>query len=468
MTTARPVNDYLNRFSSAIDSTARPDVCFQGPEQLPSAFPVTDFAAASIANAGIAARRLSELHGAQACEARIVVDRRLASLWFGTTIRPAGWELPAQWDPIAGNYRAGDRFVRLHTNAPAHREAALEALGFKTDHDVTREQVAAAVSGCDAFELHEAVVAAGGVAAAMRTRDEWLAHPQGRAIAIEPLVHHSAAAISTEAASVDRAPVSYKRPLAGVRVLDLTRVLAGPVSTRFLAGLGADVLRIDPPTWNEPGTVPEVNLGKRAARLDLTVETDRAIFEELIATADIFVHGYRLGALDGLGYGEQWRRGLNPGLVDVSLNAYGHAGPWAERRGFDSVVQVAGGIAATGMEVYGADAPKPLPVQALDHATGYTMAACALTGWSDRLETGVGSTWKTSLAAHAEVLCSSAVGGNPDAVFEPMTVSDENSAIEMSTWGDAYRALPPLALPRLEVWWDTGACDHGTSSARWL
>jgi crotonobetainyl-CoA:carnitine CoA-transferase CaiB-like acyl-CoA transferase len=171
-------------------------------------------------------------------------------------------------------------------------------------------------------------------------------------------------------------------------VLDLTRVLAGPVATRFLAGYGADVLRIDPPGWNEPGVIPEVTLGKRCARLDLTQAADRATFETLLAEADVLVHGYRPAALERLGYSEAYRRQRNPSLIDVALDAYGWTGPLAGRRGFDSLVQMSCGIADHGMRRQGAGKPVPLPVQALDHATGYLIAAAVVRALIARLSDG--------------------------------------------------------------------------------
>jgi len=365
------------------------------------------------------------------------------------------------WDEIAGIYAAADRFIRLHTNAPHHRRAAVEVLGCADD----RASVTHAVSTWNAFELHEAIVEAGGVAAALRTRAEWSDHDQGRALASEPLVHHDPA---TAQVPVRSRPQRPSRPLDGVRVLDLTRVLAGPVSTRWLAGLGADVLRIDPPWWSEPSVVPDVNLGKRCSRLDLTEPDDRRRFEDLIVGADILVHGYRLGALAGLGYDPEAIRQLNPTLVDVSLNAWGHTGPWSERRGFDSIVQVAAGIAAQGMAAYDATEPRPLPVQALDHATGYTMAACALQGWCDRLERGHGSQWRTSLAAHAEVLWQ-VQDSHLDADFGPLDASDLAPTDEATTWGPVQRALPPMTVAGVDVAWDRGATDHGSEpDAGWL
>ncbi|WP_249293005.1 CoA transferase, partial [Achromobacter ruhlandii] len=198
--------------------------------------------------------------------------------------------------------------------------------------------------------------------------------------------------------------VSAQRPLQGLRVLDLTRILAGPVATRFLAGFGADVLRIDPPGWEEPGTVPEVVLGKRCARLDLKSAEGLATLQRLLSQADVLIHGYRADALARLGLDAERRRQLNPTLVDVSLDAYGWSGAWRGRRGFDSLVQMSTGIAEAGMRAKGGDRPVPLPCQALDHGTGYLMAAAAIRGLTERLATGAGSTTRASLARSAQLL----------------------------------------------------------------
>lgn len=455
------VDDLLARLSVAVGHPHPPgNVTVRNESQrLPSAFAVTDLAVASIANAALAVKRVAQLSGL-AEDAAIKIDARLASLWFGVTIDPQGWELPPVWDSVAGIYACGDRFVRLHTNAPHHKAAALSVLGAEE----TREAVGAAVANWDPFQLEAAVVDAGGVASAFRSRDQWVAHPQGSALVSEPLVHIEPRAGVSAAGPAAGSP---GRPLAGVRVLDLTRVLAGPVATRLLAGLGADVLRIDPPVWNEAGVAADVNLGKRCARLDLRDETDRAVFEARLAEADIVVHGYRRDALARLGYDEEARRGINPDIVDVSLNAWGHTGPWRDRRGFDSIVQIAAGVAHRGMIAYGSDEPKPLPVQALDHATGYTLAACALHGWADRLETGAASTWKTSLAAHAELLWPAAGEGDLDAEFAPLAEHDLSPVIEETSWGPVRRARPPLSIEGVELAWVNGAADHGTSTATW-
>lgn len=463
----RHVETLLGSLMEAVEapdsSGASADLRVSNADQaLPSAFPVTDLAVASIANAAFAARRIGELVGLPG-RSPIDIDARAGSLWFGFTIEPQGWELPPVWDSVAGIYACGDRYVRLHTNAPHHKAAALRVL----EADENRESVAAAVSTWDPFALETAVVEAGGVASTLRSRDEWVGHAQGAALASEPLVHVERRAASNRAASNVDTAGSPNRPLAGVRVLDLTRVLAGPVATRLLAGLGADVLRIDPPVWNEAGVAAEVNLGKRCARLDLRDDGDRAVFEDRLAEADIVVHGYRRDALSGLGYDEAARQRINPNLVDVSLNAWGHTGPWRDRRGFDSIVQIAAGVAHRGMEAYGSDGPTPLPVQALDHATGYTLAACALQGWAERLASGAASTWKTSLAAHAELLWPVADDVDLHSDFAALGDGDLAPGLESTSWGPVRRARAPMSIAGIDLAWPNGSADHGTSTATW-
>jgi crotonobetainyl-CoA:carnitine CoA-transferase CaiB-like acyl-CoA transferase len=420
-----------------------------GEGALPSVFPVTAFAAAMV---GAAALALSELGGEHAA---VAVDQRLASLWFGGSIKPLGWEVPPPWDPIAGDYRAGNGWIRLHTNAPHHRAAVLAVLGCEGDRDA----VAKVVSGCSANALEAAIVAAGGCAAAMQTRAEWAAHEQGQAVASEPLIAFARAAGVLSAWRPDPA-----RPLAGLRVLDLTRVLAGPVATRFLAGFGAEVLRIDPPGWDEPGVVPEVTVGKRCARLDLRSADGRAIFERLLAGADILVHGYRADALDALGLGEAARRAIRPGLIDVALDAYGWSGPWRHRRGFDSLVQMSAGIAAAGMAWQGADRPVPLPVQALDHGTGYLMAAAAIRGVIARLRGEGAITARLSLARTAGLLREGEQAGPAIGA----AAEDEYSAVkEMTAWGPAQRLLAPMRIDGAGWGWDRPASALGSADAAW-
>jgi len=430
-------------------------IAFNGLGALPSAFAVTDLACSSLAAAG---QSVSELIRQQSGELpTVTVDRRLASFWFSSSIRPIGWQVPPLWDPVAGDYATVDGWIRLHTNAPHHRAAAERVLGACAD----RAAMAAKVAKWTGTALEQAVVEANGCAAEMRSWAQWQQHPQGLAVNAEPLVHF------TEQAHEKALPWqgSAARPLAGIKVLDLTRVLAGPTASRFLAGLGANVLRIDSPTWNEPGVVPEMTLGKRCARLDLHDAADRMLFESLLKDADLLLHGYRTDALEHLGFGFERRQQLAPGLIDVSLNAYGWSGPWRNRRGFDSLVQMSGGIAEAGMRWQQADKPTPLPVQALDHATGYLMAASALRLLTERLANGRGGSARLSLARTAKLLVEHGPG-----MADPLRAEDaldQDPAIEQTAWGPAQRLRVPVLISGTAVQWDLPATDLGSHCPRW-
>ncbi len=444
-------------------------VVVDGAGALPSAYPVTDLVVGAMAAAGAASAEL--IHRLGGGLPTVHVDRRLASLWSAWSLVPDGWTVPGAWDPIAGDYRCADgRWVKLHTNAPRHRAAALGVLGLVPAGSAVpdRDAVAGSVGEWQAEALEAAVVAAGGCAAVMRTEAEWDEHPQGSSVAAEAVIAVERGATGAPSASTGSA-ASPGRPLAGVRVLDLTRVLAGPVATRFLAGLGADVLRVDPPVWDEPGVVPEVTLGKRCVRLDARAATGHEQLRDLLAGADVLVHGYRPGALDGLGLDAVTRAALRPGLVEVTLDAYGWTGPWAGRRGFDSLVQMSSGIAARGQDLTAAPRPVPLPVQALDHAAGYVLAAAALRGWMAALD-GTGSRSRTSLARVARLLVDASRHEPGVASFaasvEPIGHEDVAVTVEETTWGPARRLRPPLRIgdgPLLR--WDRPAVALGSSGS---
>jgi len=426
-----------------------------GHEHHPSCFAVTDLAVASIGAAGAS---VAELVGMLVPTPLVEVDRRLASLWFGWSIIPEGWSLPDPWDELAGDYRSADGWIKIHTNAPHHRAAALAALGCAPDRDAVARSLAARTG----VDIETAITAAGGCAAELRTTEAWATHPQGRAVAAEPVVLRDRAA-TTEPARWTPTP---EAPLSGIRVLDLTRVIAGPVATRFLAGFGAEVLRVDPLDWHEQALEPEVLLGKRCARLNLRDERDRRTFERLLAEADVLVHGYRCGGLDGLGLDADARQRIRPGLIDVSLDAYGHSGPWADRRGFDSLVQFATGIAAAGMEWRCSSTPVSLPVQALDHATGYLVAAEVVGAIRRAVHEGRTERARLSLARTARLLVDHR-GIPTDEPLRPVDDADVSVAVERTPWGPARRLRPPVRLGPAEMAWPLPATTLGSSTAEW-
>lgn len=421
---------------------------------LPSWFDVTGLAAASV---GAACAEISALIDPAATALDTQVDARLASFWFDLSIRPDGWSLPPVWDAVAGLYPSGDGWIRLHTNAPHHKIAALDVLGCKAD----REKVAAAVRKWSGSALESAIIDADGCAAQMRSMHAWAKHPQGVAVNAEPLIAWQLVGDSGASFSGTQG-----RPLAGLKVLDLTRVLAGPVATRFLAAFGADVLRIDPPGWDEGVVVPEVTIGKRCATLDLRKTGDRAVFEQLLREADVLVHGYRPDALEKLGLGDEARRALNPALIDVALSAYGWSGPWRHRRGFDSLVQMSSGIAELGMQRADDGQPTPLPVQALDQATGYLMAAAALRALRCRNSGGDVFSARVSLARTAALLVTT-LGSHHAAPFSKESAIDLDRGTEDTDWGPAHRLRFPTRFSSVTPHWDIAAHDLHSHQPTW-
>lgn len=400
-----------------------------GRRVLPSIFDVTALATAAV---GVASLAVAELHAARAKREMepVSVGTREASAAFRceTLFVADGWELPAVWDPIAGDYEGADGWIRLHTNYAHHRAAALRALGV---HDAEREAVSASVAGWKVDDLESRVVAEGGAAAAMRTREAWLAHPQGSATATAPPIE-----VNPRPGPVRRSLSRSQTPLGGVKVLDLTRVIAGPFATRFLAGWGAQVLRLDPPGFEEvPAIVPESTTGKRCAFLDLATRDGHARFLDLVREADVLVHGYRPGALALLGLDDGSLLETNPDLIVSQHDAYGWTGPWASRRGFDSLVQMSAGIAAA----RGADRPRPLPAQVLDHATAMLIAAAVCRSLTARQLTGIAFDIRGSLIGVANLLWN---------LPDPSAMSIEAPRFGVAdteprrTWWGSARAVP--------------------------
>ena len=367
-----------------------------GPDQaLPSVFDVTGLAAGAVGCATLAAARLVELADGRARD--VVVDRRHAAIAFRSErlVTVDGSPPPSPWDPASGYYPTGDGgLVQLHCNFPHHRAGALDELGLDDPgDDEVAAAIAAAVAEREAGELDDALAARGMAASRLRTPDEWAAHPHGRAVADLPVLE----VVALGAAPPEPLP-GGSAPLSGVRVADLTRVIAGPVCGRTLAAHGADVLRIG--AAHLPVVAPilaDTNLGKRWTDLDLRDAESAGAFRQLVADADVVVQGYRPGALAGLGAGPEALAALRPGLVYASLSAYGHVGPWAERRGYDSLVQTATGVGAAGARAAGVEGTKPLPAQALDHGAGWLLAFGVMEALRRRAT--VGGSWlvRTSL-----------------------------------------------------------------------
>ncbi len=398
------------------------------PSGLPSRLPVGDAAVACVAAALTAAAGLQQQRcGPRSLEVHLDAAHVAAAVRSEAYLRVNGEPCGSGFAPLSRFWRAADGWVRTHANYPWHKQALLRALGAGADVDA----VGSAIGERTAAQVEADVVDGGGVAAAVRTAGQWRAHPQGHAVASQPLVN----SVLFDGAPPRRHQAA-RLPAAGVRVLDLTRVIAGPVATRYLGALGADVLRVDPPHRPELAMNRYDGLvGKRSAVLDARTSGGLRKLHDLLDGADVIVHGYRPGSLSAFGFDAEALADRHPGIVAVSVSAWGSSGPWWARRGFDSIVQAACGIAM--VESPDGRRPGRLPCQLLDHGTGYLAAAAALEGVRRQSETGGTHVFELSLAATAAWLLS-----------QPNSATTTTSAI---TTASVPTASAPTELAPAEV-----------------
>ncbi len=350
---------------------------------LPSSFAVGTAAQSTIAAAALAACELGHARGAP--RQQVDVDMLHAALectgWFSVEGR-----VPDLWDPFSGLYRTADGWVRIHANFAHHRDGALRLLRLDPA-TAQRADAEAAMQAWKSQDFEDAAAAKGLVATALRRFDEWDATPQGSALVSQPLF--------TIERIGDAPPLALPslgadaRPLSGVRVLDLTRILAGPVGGRALAAYGADVMLVNSPNLPNIEAIADTSRGKLSTHVDLGNEAGRDALSRLLKDAHVFIQGYRPGGTAALGFGADDTARVRPGIVYVSLSAYGTLGPWAGRRGFDSLVQTAVGFNHAEGEAAGGGKPRPLPMQILDEATGFLIAMGAAAAlWRQQREGG--------------------------------------------------------------------------------
>lgn len=409
-------------------SDAAADVAFTGGSDpvLPTPYRVGVAGAATVAAAGLAAARLWEQRTGR--RQRVAVDLRqaTASLRSGTYMKLADGALPHARNRIMGFYPTKDgRWSYLHCNFPNHRAVALEVLGVAED----RAAVAKAVTGWNARDLEEAIIASKGAGGMVRSAAEWADHPQARALASLPAI---------ELVKIGDSPPEPlppgNRPLHGIRVVDITRVLAGPTCARTLAEHGAEVMKITASHLPTLGYQEwDTGHGKLSAQLDLREPAALDTLSGLIRQADVFSQGYRPGSLGARGLSPEELAALRPGLVYVSLSAFGHAGPWAARRGFDTVVQTVSGITARQGELFPDEnepGPQFYPLSAIDYCAGYLMAAGAMEALARRAREGGSWLVRTSLAQIGKYLVD--LGQVPEASLKG--VPAEFTPAELDDW----------------------------------
>ena len=360
---------------------------------LDTAYPIGEAAAAVLAACGVAVSDLWELRTGRRQRVGIDVFGAAAALLSFAHLRGAGdsgealRRLP---NPTTALYEARHgQWIHLHGGFPHLHEGTLRVLGCGDGAG----PVTAAVAGWDAQALEDALAEQRLCGARVRTAKEWADHPQGLALASQPLVEVRQIGDSEpEPLPVRAAP----RPLAGVRVLDLTRVLAGPTCGRTLAEHGADVMRIHAPHLPSiPPFVVDTGHGKLSTELDLRAPDQAQTLRDLVRDADVLSRGYRQGALEKHGLGIEALAALRPGIVVVSINCYGHEGPWSGRGGWEQLAQSVTGVAA---EHGSPGAPRLLPAAATDYTTGYLAALGALVALARRWREGGSYEVRVSLA----------------------------------------------------------------------
>lgn len=362
---------------------------------LPSSFAVGTASQVALAAAAMAAVEVGRARGQ--AEQEVTVDMREAALECCGAFTVDG-KKPVVWDPIAGLYacRGGGvhDWVRIHTNFAHHRDGVLRLLDLPPGPATTRAKVEAALATWPALDFEAAAAEAGLVVAALRDFETWERHAQHAAVASLPLIE------------IDRigdapplewpAPGADAGPLEGIRVLDLTRILAGPVAGRTLAAYGADVMLVNSPHLPNIEAIADTSRGKRSALADLRDPSDREAFAAALAGAHVFLQSYRPGSLQALGFGANDVARIRPGIVCASLSAYGRSGPWSTRRGFDSLVQTATGFNVDEAAATGSSTPRPLPMQVLDMATAFLLAFAIETALLRQRREG--GTWHVQLS----------------------------------------------------------------------
>jgi crotonobetainyl-CoA:carnitine CoA-transferase CaiB-like acyl-CoA transferase len=382
-----PVAGWGEERAREVDITGGPDPI------LPTPFRVGETSAAALAAVGLAVCDLWTLRTGRRQQIGVDTRQATASLRSGHYMHMDGAPVSTERNTVMGVYPAKNgRWSYLHCNFPNHRAAALGVLGVPEDREAVRQ----AVAKWDALELEEAIIAAKGAGGMVRTMDEWAKHPQAAAIASLPLME----IIRIGEAPAEKLP-DGDRPLSGIRVLDLTRVLAGPTCARTLAEHGADVLKITAAHLPNLGYQEyDTGHGKLSAQLDLREAKNVDTLRGLVREGDVFSQGYRPGTLGARGFSPEALAQLRPGIVVVSLCAFSHVGPWASRRGFDTVVQTVSGITHRQGALFPGATPGPqfYPVSAIDYLTGYLMAFGAMVALARRAREGGSWLVRISLA----------------------------------------------------------------------
>jgi crotonobetainyl-CoA:carnitine CoA-transferase CaiB-like acyl-CoA transferase len=421
----------------------------------PTPYRIGTAGAAALAAVGTAVARLWFLKTKRKQSVGIGVRAAAAAMRSARYLRIGGQAPKDPWDPFSGYYPVKDgRWISIHCNFANHRDAALKVLGNPAD----RAAAEAASVKWDGLALEDAIHAAKGCAGLARTAEEWAKHPHSSAVAAQPLIE-----IQKISESKPEPLPTGVRPLSGVRALDLTRVLAGPTCARTLAEHGADVLKIAGPHLADSGASEfDTGIGKLQAFLDLREAAGVEKLRSLVREADVFSQSFRPGALAARGFSPEEAARLRPGIVYVTLSAWGTAGPWKDRRGFDSIVQTVSGMA---LRQSGESKPKLMPVSAIDYVSGYLMAYGALVALHRRATMGGSWLVRVSLARTGRWIVDRGLVG--DFASVPVELPREELQKLLMQTQNYTHLRPVLELSETPPLWERPPAPLGSHAAEW-
>jgi crotonobetainyl-CoA:carnitine CoA-transferase CaiB-like acyl-CoA transferase len=455
------LNEILD--AAGLSRAAASRVSLSGEDPVfPTRYRIGAAGAAAIAATGVGVAQLWELRTGRIQEVQVSVRAAAAALRSARYMKLDGPAQPDPLDPLTGFYPvAGGRWIYLHCNFPNHRDCALAVAGINS---ATKDDLAIAVARWDGPALEDALMNAGGCAALTRSEQEWEHQAQAAAVKSLPLI---------EIVRIGDAPAQPlpggSRPLSAVRVLDLTRVLAGPTCARTLAEHGADVLKITAPHLPHSGWLEfDTGLGKRSAYLDLRDSNGVATLRELARSADVFSQSYRPETLAHRGFGPSELAALRPGIICVELSAWGREGPWHERRGFDTIVQTATGMA---MVSGGGVKPQLMPVSAIDYVSGYLMAFGAMVALARRAVEGGSWLVRVSLARTGRWIAERGLLDRAALSDVPNDLAPEEInqlTMETTTPAGKLRHLAPIVqMSETRAYWARPSVPLGADPARW-
>lgn len=447
--------------SLKLPATTLSHIQLTGPEHpLPSSFQVGPAAQASIAAAAAAA---VEIYQARSGAVQTATVDSINSALECTAVFRINGRTPDQWAPLSGIYRTADGYIRIHANFDHHRDAALASLNLPTGNDTSREQVVERVLTLDSEAIDSLIIDAGGVSSVLRSFDEWDRHPQALALASLPLIE------ITKVGEANPRPMprvnKHTAPLDGVRVVDMTRILAGPICGRTLAAYGADVMLVNSPNLPNIESIIDTSRGKRSAQIDLNTAAGTATLDNLLRSARVLVQGYRPGALASHGLSAEALAEKYPGIVTTSLSAYGRSGPLSERRGFDSLVQTATGFNVAEARAFGETAPRALPVQILDYATGFLMAfATQVAVYRQSTE---GGSWHVQLSLAKTGSWLRSMGQSEQALTDKKPDIEQHLQPYPSVYGQLEAIAHAAEFSATPASWTVPSSPPGTHAATW-